>query len=89
MAKSSVQKRVIRGIIAFIGFALFFLTLAYAPFPGGAAGVVLRNNQAKGIDATPLIYSDLENYNEIEKGLWQMKQAANAAKHNSAGKTSD
>ena len=45
------------GLAALLGFAWL---LASGVTPPGAAGEVLRHNQAQGIDATALFYTELE-----------------------------
>ena len=37
--------------------------------PPGPAGEVLRNNQRLDVDATPLFYTEVENFTELERGF--------------------
>ncbi len=50
------------------------LTLMFAPPPPGAPGAVIRHNRAAGIDATPLIYSDLDHMSDLEEGVRRMRE---------------
>lgn len=44
---------------------LFFVILSVIPLPGK----VLKNNLENDIDASPLFYSEVENYQELEHSL--------------------
>jgi hypothetical protein len=57
------------GLVLLSGFFAFF---ASGYTPPGAFGDVLRNNQEKDIDASPLFYSEVENMHELEAGLAEL-----------------
>lgn len=61
------------GLILLSAFAGFFMS-GYSP--PGACGEVLRHNQACNIDASPLLYSEVEHMAQLERGVRQMRQAA-------------
>jgi hypothetical protein len=54
------------GLVLLAAFAGFFVS-GYSP--PGPLGEVLRHNQAHGIDASPLFYTEVENMHELESGL--------------------
>ncbi len=67
--KQPLQQRLVKALAGLAAFALVFGLLAYGPIPKGKLGLVIRNNQAKGIDATPLLYTELDNYDQLEASL--------------------
>jgi hypothetical protein len=46
--------------------------------PPGPCGDVLRHNQARDIDASPLFYSEVENMTELERGVMLLRRQAQA-----------
>jgi len=54
-------------------FAGFFMS-GYAP--PGVFGAVLRHNQTEGIDASPMIPSEVEHMAALERGVRLMREAA-------------
>jgi len=61
------------GLTMLAAFAGFFMS-GYAP--PGVCGEVLRHNQACEIDASPLIYTDVEHMPSLEQGVQLMREAA-------------
>ena len=61
------------GLVMLSAFAGFFRS-GYAP--PGVFGEVLRHNQACDIDASPLLYSEVEHMASLEAGVRQMREAA-------------
>lgn len=57
--------------------AVLFFASGYSP--PGVFGEVLRHNQEYQIDASPLIYSDVENMQELEEGLQKLRAQAAVA----------
>jgi hypothetical protein len=63
-----------------IGLTLLSLVVGFfasGVSPPGICGAVLRHNQACDIDASPLIYSEVENMAELERGVAELRTAAN------------
>ena len=63
-----------------LGNALLILAVTIAFFssgwtPPGAAGRVLRHNQAADIDASPLFYSEVEHIGELESSVRDRKDS--------------
>lgn len=54
----------------------FFFASGYSP--PGISGEVLRHNQANDIDASPLLYSEVEHMPELERGVRIMRENARA-----------
>lgn len=74
--RSNVWRRLSRfavGLCALIAFAGVF---ASGLTPPGPLGEVLRHNQDNDIDASPLIYSDVEHMAQLEAGVKQLREAA-------------
>jgi hypothetical protein len=63
------------GLIA-LAAVIGFFSSGYTP--PGVFGEVLRHNQAEGIDASPLLYSEVENMSELEDGVLKLRQEARA-----------
>ncbi len=61
-----------------IGAMFLFFSSGY--YPPGIFGEVLRHNEAMGIDASPLFYSEVENMSEIEEGLRKLRESAATSK---------
>jgi len=69
-------QRGLRFVIGLAGLVLFISFFASGYTPPGIAGEVLRHNRENEIDASPLIYTDLENINEILDDVRQLRQDA-------------
>ncbi len=65
--------RFLAGLILLSAFAGFFMS-GYTP--PGVLGEVLRHNQACDIDASPLLYSEVEHMAALEAGVQLMREAA-------------
>jgi len=69
------------GLVLLGGMILFFAS-GYSP--PGVCGEVLRHNQANDIDASPLIYSELENMAELEEGVRKLRREARQRDENNS-----
>jgi len=61
------------------GLCLLVLTVLFFASgwsPPGVCGEVLRHNQANDIDASPLIYSEVEHMAQLEAGVLEMRREA-------------
>ena len=67
------------GLIMLIAFAG---VLASGFTPPGICGEVLRHNQDYDIDASPFWYGDVENMQEYEAGVKEMRELANTVDKN-------
>jgi hypothetical protein len=56
--------------LVMLGSCVAFFASGYSP--PGVLGAVLRHNQQHGIDASPLIYSEVENMQELEAALAEL-----------------
>jgi len=65
------------GLLMLAGMIWFFSS-GYTP--PGICGEVLRHNQQNDIDASPLIYSDVDNMHEIEHDVMLMRRKSAAAR---------
>ncbi len=65
--------RFLAGLILLSAFAGFFMS-GYTP--PGVFGEVLRHNQTCDIDASPLLYSEVEHMAQLEEGVRLMREAA-------------
>ncbi len=65
------------GLIA-LALIVAFFSSGYSP--PGICGEVLRHNQQNNIDASPLLYSEVEHMSELEKGVKELREKAAAAK---------
>ena len=74
--KKRLAGRLLRFAVGLICLAAFFGFFASGYSPPGILGEVLRHNQAYNINATPLLYSELENMPELEEGVRLMRIAA-------------
>ena len=63
----------LRFLFGIIALTLFFGFFASGYSPPGICGEVLRHNQAHDIDASPLLYSEVENMSELEEGVRQLR----------------
>jgi hypothetical protein len=69
------------------GLVLMFLVVGFFASgysPPGPCGDVLRHNQARDIDASPLFYSEVENMTELEKGVMLLRRQAQASRPSAA-----
>lgn len=64
------------GGLLLIFLAVLFFASGYSP--PGAFGEVLRHNQDCDIDASPLFYSEVENMQELEQGLQDLRASAHS-----------
>lgn len=69
--------RFLAGLIL-LALAVWFFASGYTP--PGAAGAVLRHNQANDIDASPLFYTEVEHMQALEDGVAELRANA-AARH--------
>jgi len=73
---ASIARRYLRlflGTIALCLVAGFFMS---GITPPGIFGEVLRHNQESQIDASPLFYSEVENMQELEEGVRNLRSEA-------------
>lgn len=56
--------------------AVFFGFFASGYSLPGVFGEVLRHNQANNIDASPLLYMEVEHMSDLEDGVRQMREEA-------------
>ncbi|MBU0982899.1 MAG: hypothetical protein KKA42_03450 [candidate division Zixibacteria bacterium] len=75
ISRGCAWARFIGGALLLTGMALFFAS-GYAP--PGVCGEVLRHNQANDIDASPLLYSEVEHMAELEAGVRLLRTRAGA-----------
>jgi CDP-diglyceride synthetase len=75
----SPGKRWLRFLVGLISLSLFAGFFASGYSPPGICGKVLRHNQEYGIDASPLLYSEVENMAELERGVQQLRRKARDA----------
>jgi len=66
---NSVRHRLLRLFIGIMVITGLFLLAAYSSPPPDFAGEVVRHNILMEIDASPLFYSEVENFTELEHGL--------------------
>lgn len=57
--------------LVILAILIFFFASGYSP--PGILGEVLRHNQAEGIDASPLFYTEVENMSELEDGVKRLR----------------
>lgn len=67
--------RLVVGVIALSGFAGFFMSGITAP---GVFGEVVRHNQDRQINTSPLFHSDVECTERLEAGVEALRMAAAA-----------
>ncbi len=65
--------KLLAGVILIAGLAY---VLGSGVTPPGMLGDVIRHNREFQIDATPLFYSEVENMQELERGVAEMVEAA-------------
>lgn len=68
----------LRLLAATCALCIAVVILATGITPPGRAGDVLRHNRANDIDATPLLYSEVEHMAELERGVQEMRDSAAA-----------
>jgi hypothetical protein len=75
---SAVESRAawLRFLLGILALALFFGFFASGYSPPGVFGEVLRHNQAEDIDASPLLYSEVEHMQELEEGVRELRAMA-------------
>jgi hypothetical protein len=56
--------------LAILAMMIVFFSSGYTP--PGILGEVLRHNKACSIDASPLFYSEVENMDELERGVREL-----------------
>ena len=71
---------VMRFLVAAAVVSGLFFFLAFGRIPTGLVGTVVRHNLNEGIDATPLVYGDVENMQELEAGVVTLRKQAAASK---------
>jgi hypothetical protein len=69
----SRPKAWLRFLFGVVALSLLFGFFASGYSPPGICGEVLRHNQANDIDASPLLYSEVENMSELEEGVRQLR----------------
>lgn len=69
MQKNSLTSRLLKFCLGLCILLGFILLVMYAPVPSGITGEVIRHTQFAEIDATPLIYSDLYNMQDLESNV--------------------
>ncbi|MBD3170478.1 MAG: hypothetical protein GF307_13420 [candidate division Zixibacteria bacterium] len=74
--------KLLRLVIGLILFSSIFMFFASGIFPPGIAGEVLRHNQAENIDASPLLYSEVEHMQKLEQRVKQMRLEASKSREN-------
>jgi hypothetical protein len=68
--------RLIAGLVVLSAIVYFFAS-GYSP--PGVFGEVLRHNQAEDIDASPLLYSEVEHMSDLEYGVRVMRERAKSS----------
>jgi hypothetical protein len=68
-SETGLARRLIRFAVGLALLSLVVLFFASGYTPPGAAGDVLRHNQANDIDASPLFYTEVEHMHELEDSL--------------------
>lgn len=76
MNDPSAKKRWLRFVVGVIALISLIVLIINAPAPPGVLGEVLRNNAAKEIDATAIIYSDQDNIMDMQEGVRRMMREA-------------
>jgi len=74
--KTSRAKGWLKFSVGLFLFMLFFGFFASGYTPPGIFGEVLRHNQANNIDASPLLYMEVEHMSDLEDGVRQMREDA-------------
>ena len=73
---TSSARRLLRFALGLAALALFAGFFASGITPPGICGEVLRHNQACGIDASPLLYQEVEHMAELELRVAEMRLSA-------------
>jgi len=68
----SPLKRWIEFFIGLVLLAMMVVFFSSGYTPPGIFGEVLRHNRACSIDASPLFYSEVENMDELERGVREL-----------------
>ena len=76
MYKTIRAKVWLKFVVGMFLFALFFGFFASGYAPPGIFGEVLRHNQANNIDASPLLYMEVEHMSDLEDGVREMREEA-------------
>ena len=63
-------------ILGILGLAIVIAFFSSGYSPPGLSGEVLRHNQENDIDASPLIYSEVEHMAELEAGVKALRDSA-------------
>ncbi len=74
--RAPLTVRLIRFLIGLTAIALFAGFFASGYTPPGICGEVLRHNQDFDIDASPLLYSEVEHMTQLEEGVKKLRDAA-------------
>jgi len=82
MAETNRKKDWLKFISGLILLGIMILFFASGYSPPGVCGEVLRHNQALDIDASPLIYSEVENMAELEAGVQKLRREARQRNEN-------
>jgi hypothetical protein len=70
----------LRFFVGLVMFAVAVCFFASGYSPPGICGEVLRHNQAEDIDASPLLYSEVEHMAELEEGVRAMREKAESVR---------
>lgn len=76
MHKASRTKAWLKFSAGLVLFMIFFGFFASGYTPPGMFGEVLRHNQANNIDASPLLYMEVEHMSDLEDGVREMREEA-------------
>ena len=76
MNGDSTYSRLIKFVVGLLLLGGLAFCLGTGITPPGKAGEVIRHNQESRVDATALFYSDLENMQELERGVVEMQAGA-------------
>ena len=71
-----LNSRVARFLLGLVLLSTIIIFFASGLFPPGISGEVLRHNKANDIDASPLLYSEVENMAELEESVRILREKA-------------
>ena len=74
------RSRLVKLLVGAILVAGLAFVLGSGVTPPGVLGTVIRHNGSCQIDATPLFYSEVENMQELERGVAEMIEATRVAR---------
>jgi hypothetical protein len=74
MRSTDTATGVLRFFAGLVLMALLVVFFASGYTPPGIAGEVLRHNQEFDIDASPLFYTEVENMQQLEAGLAELRR---------------